>query len=179
MAHEEDDSLWDKGVQEFIEACKHEKLIDISLGYSVLDAKRQILKVSAQYRSRSRGLIPIGYRWADRPKLGWVAEVFVGDKTAPAGQKPDAYFRIAWRAGLWRERKQLAEALKGVTNIFFKAHRVRGGLELEHLKAIERDGDLPVPRAREVTLQTLNDLAFLYGGRSGSGLDGVRQHNSS
>src|SRR5687768_18610954 len=94
MGHDEDDGLWDEGVQEFIEACKHEQLIDISLGYSVLDDRRQILKVSALYRSRFRGLIPIGYRWADRPKLGWVPEVFIGDKTAPAGQQPDRYSRI-------------------------------------------------------------------------------------
>lgn len=178
MAHEEDDGLWDEGVQDFIEACKNEKLVDISLGYSVVDAERQILKVSALYRSRFRGLIPIGYRWADRPKLGWVPEVYVGEETAPAGHEPHGYSRIAWRSGLWRERKQLA-ALQGVTDVFFKAHRVRGGLELEHLKAIGEGDDLPVPRAREVTLQTLNDLAFLYGGRGSSGLDEARQHYSS
>ena len=93
MAHEEDDGLWDEGVQEFIEAVKHERLADISLGYLVLDAERQILKVSALYGSRFRGLIPIGYRWADRPKLGWVPELYVGEETAPAGQQPKGYSR--------------------------------------------------------------------------------------
>jgi hypothetical protein len=56
------DRLWDKGVQDFIGACKHEKLGAVMLGYSMMDDGRKILNVSALYRTRRHQMIPAGYR---------------------------------------------------------------------------------------------------------------------
>lgn len=156
------DRLWDKDVQGFIEACKHVKLTGVTLGYSVMEDGRKILNVSGQYQTRFGGLLPIGYGWVNKPRLGWVPEVFVGQETAPAANQSGLFFRLAWRAGLLREWKHLASALVAVGEIFFRAQRVRDGLDKEHIKALGTEGESSIVRAQELTLQTLNDLAYLY-----------------
>ncbi|WP_314192394.1 hypothetical protein [uncultured Arthrobacter sp.] len=69
------DRLWDKDVQEFIEACKHEKLADIEVGYSGIGST--FLSVSARYRTRRGRLMPIGYRWVESKKWGTHADELV------------------------------------------------------------------------------------------------------
>ncbi|MET4143926.1 hypothetical protein [Arthrobacter sp. UYCo732] len=154
------DRLWDKDIQEFIEACKHEKLGDITLGYTGMDGGRKILNVTATYRS-ARGPLLIGYRWAENRQLGWLPEVFVGTRTAPASHEARAHVRLAWQSGMWRERRDLISALLAVTQVFFRAQMVRTGLDQEHAKRFTAT-ELTAERAQELTLQTLNDLAFLY-----------------
>lgn len=156
------DRLWDKDVQEFIDACKHEKLSSVVLGYSEMDDGRKILNVTALYRTRSLGLILVGYRWVVHPERGWLPEFFVGNQTVPAAQQGAAVFGIAWRTGLRRERRHLRSALLTVREIFFKAQMVRAALDVEHLKALTNEEEVSVARAQELTLQTLNDLAYLY-----------------
>jgi hypothetical protein len=39
---------------------------------------------------------------------------------------------------------------------------VRAALDVEHLKALTNEEEVSVARAQELTLQTLNDLAYLY-----------------
>lgn len=180
------DRLWDKDVQEFIGACRHEKLSDIALGYTVLGGGEVLLTASALYLSKRGRHVPLGYRWAES-KSGAAAEVFVGKAKASAGQELDGLFGLALRAGLWGERRHVAFALLALTDVHSKADGVRGRLQLEYLKAIygvepvtvaprpsgrndaadspERKGK--VAQARELTLQTLNDLAYLYGARTG------------
>lgn len=160
------DRLWDKAVQEFIAACRQEKLSDITLNHEPLDNGQALLGVSASYRSRKGRTVPLGFRWA-AAKSGIAAEVYVGRAKAPAGVELDGLFRLALRAGLWMERRHVAFALLAVTDIHSKADGVRGRLELEYLKALA--GDESVAQARELTLQTLNDLAYLYGSRSAYG----------
>lgn len=180
------DRLWDKDIQEYIAACRHEKLSDITLGYSDGDGGPVFLTASAYYFTLKGRSVPIGYRWVDS-KSGKAAEVYVGKATAPAAQELDGLFRLALRAGLWRERRHVAFALLAVTDVYFKADGVRGRLHFEHLRALCGDeavsvallqsggadgsGSLEnkkVDQAYELTLQTLNDLAYLYGARSGN-----------
>lgn len=179
------DRLWDKDVQEFIEACKHERLSDIALGFS--GAGSEFLSVSAQYRTRRGRLVPIGYRWVKTEKWGTVAEVYVGTASAPASHEAKGFFRVARKARLWWERKQVAYALLAVTTLYFKAHAVRNRLQLEQLESLKNDQDFTaamlkgrlnddldiavrreeIDKARHLALQTLNDLAHLYGAHSG------------
>lgn len=178
------DRLWDKDVQEFIEACKHEKLADIEVGYSGVGSA--FLSVSARYRTRRGRLIPIGYRWVQSSKWGTHAEVYIGTVSAAGAHEAKQFFRLAWRARLWRERKDVAYALLAVTTLYFKAHAVRDRLQLEHLKDLKKDQEFSaallkgglddgldvddrrdaISQARDMTLQTLNDLAHLYGAHS-------------
>jgi len=157
MENSVEDRLWDKDVQEFIEACKHCQLSDVLLDYTVMDGGRKILNVTASFRSRTRGSVMVGYRWAESPRYSWLPQVFVGGHTAPAAHRPGAFRQIAWRAGLWRERTGLDAALLAVKEVFFRAQIVRGGLDKEHLK-LHPD----VEAAQKLTLQVINDLAFLY-----------------
>lgn len=156
------DRLWDRGVQTFIEACKHPRLSDITLDYTVVDGSRKIFKVLATYRSRG-GPIRVGYRWTESRRMGWLPEVFVGERTAPGAHHARAFRNLAWQSGLWRERRDLGSAMLAVTQIFFRAQTVRNELDQEHMKRFADTG-APVERAQELTLQTLNDLAFLYSG---------------
>lgn len=180
------DRLWDSDVQEFISACRNETLSDITLGYTVLGDGKLLLTASAFYLSRRGRRVPLGYRWT-KSKSGTAAEIYVGKAKASAGQELDGLFGLALRAGLWRERRHVAYALLAVTEIRSKADGVRGRLELEYLKAlygVEAVSAVPVPsgrndtgdsperqsrvaQAQELTLQTLNDLAYLYGARTG------------
>jgi hypothetical protein len=180
------DRLWDKDVQEYIAACRHEKLSDITLGYSTGNDGQFFLTASALYLSLKGRVVPIGYHWADL-KSGRIAEVHIGKAKAPAPQELNGLFRLALRAGLWIERRHVAFALMALTDVHFKADGVRSRLHFEHLKALHRDEavsvallqasrgdglDSPDRRAKtaqahELTLQTLNDLAYLYGARSG------------
>lgn len=180
------DRLWDRDVQDFISACRHEKLSDISFGYSVLGDGKLLLTASALYLSRRGRHVPLGYRWTES-KSGTAAEVFVGKAKASAGQELDRLFGLALRAGLWGERRHVAFALLAVTEVHSKADGVRGRLELEYLKALYGGEPVPVApapsarkdaagsperkpsvtQAQELTLQTLNDLAYLYGARTG------------
>jgi len=157
------DRLWDKAVQEFIAACRQENLSDITLNHKALDNGQQVLAVSAMYLSRKDRSVPVGFRWT-ASKSGPAAEVYVGKAKAPAGLDLDGLFRLALRAGLWKERRHVAFALLAVTDIHSKADGVRGRLELEYLKVLAGEGS--VAQARELTLQTLNDLAYLYGARA-------------
>jgi hypothetical protein len=180
------DRLWDRDVQEFISACRNETLSDITLGYTVLGDGKLLLTASAFYLSRRGRRVPLGYRWTES-KSGTAAEIYVGKAKASAGQELDGLFGLALRAGLWRERRHVAYALLALTEIRSKADGVRGRLELEYLKAlygVEAVSVVPVPpgrndagdsperqsrvaQAQELTLQTLNDLAYLYGARTG------------
>lgn len=178
------DRLWDKDVQGFISACRQEKLCDIALDHRDGNGKA-LLTVAATYRSRKGRIVPVGYRWADS-KSGLTAEVYVGKAKAPAELELDGLFRLALRAGLWGERRHVAFALMAITDVQAKAARVRGRLQLEYLKAL--GGDEPnsavsgrvdaagtperkalMAQADGLTMQTLNDLAYLYGARSGHG----------
>ena len=179
------DRLWDKDVQEFIAACRHEKLSDITLGYSAARSGEMLLTASALYRSKSGRTVPVGVRWAES-KAGALAQMYVGKAKAPAGQELEGLFRLALRAGLWWERRHVAFALLAVMDVHAKADGVRGRLQLEHLKALhghESAMASPLPpgrgdsgrspqrevlsaQAEQLTLQTLNDLAYLYGARS-------------
>ncbi|MBP1136179.1 hypothetical protein JOE31_002411 [Arthrobacter sp. PvP023] len=180
------DRLWDKDVQEFISACRQEKLSDIALDHRAGADGRALLTVSATYRSRKGRIVPVGYRWADS-RSGLAAEVYAGKAKAPAGVALDGLFRVALRAGLWAERRHVAFALLAVTDVQSKADGVSSRLQLEYLKVLGgkepdfamtswsgRDDSPEVPdrktllaRARELTMQTLNDLAYLYGTRTG------------
>jgi hypothetical protein len=95
-----------------------------------------------------------------KPNLGWVPAVFLEEETAPAANQSDVFFRMAWRSGLLREWNHVA--LTAVSDIFFKAQMVRAELDAEHLNALRSDDLQSVARAQELTLQTLNDLAYLY-----------------
>lgn len=181
------DRLWDKDVQEFIEACKHEKLADIEVGYSGIGSA--FLSVSARYRTRRGRLIPIGYRWVESEKWGTHAEVYLGTVPAPAGHDARDFFRLAWKTRLWWERKHVAYALLAVTTLYFKAHAVRDRMQLEHLENLKKDQEFSaallkggiddgldvdqrreaISQARDAALQTLNDLAHLYGAHSEPG----------
>jgi hypothetical protein len=127
----------------------------------------------------------LGYRWAES-KSGTAAEIFVGKAKASAGQELDGLFGLAVRAGLWGERRHVAFALLAVTDVHSKADGVRGRLQLEYLKALhgvepvsvgplssmrndaaDSQRQSRVAQAQELTLQTLNDLAYLYGARTG------------
>ena len=101
------DRLWDKAVQEFIAACRQEKLSDITLNHKGLDKGQPVLAVSATYLSRKGRIVPVGFRWA-AAKSGLAAEVYVGKAKAPAGLELDGLFRLALRAGLWMERRHVA-----------------------------------------------------------------------
>ncbi|MFF1383330.1 hypothetical protein ACFVWT_07195 [Arthrobacter sp. NPDC058288] len=180
------DRLWDKDVQEFISACRQEKLSDIALGHSLGVNGRALLTVSATYRSRKGRIVPVGFRWADS-RSGLTAEVYAGKAKAPARVGLDGLFRLALRAGLWAERRHVAFALLAVTDVQSKADGVRARLQLEYLKALggnesestallvrgpyDSAGDPErkalIEQAGELTMQTLNDLAYLYGARSG------------
>jgi hypothetical protein len=179
------DRLWDKDVQEFISACRHEKLRDITLGYTVRGNGEMLLTASALYLSKRGRHVPLGYRWAES-KSGTAAEIFVGKAKASAGQELDGLFGLAVRAGLWGERRHVAFALLAVTDVHSKADGVRGRLQLEYLKALygvepvsvgplssmrndaaDSQRQSRVAQAQELTLQTLNDLAYLYGARTG------------
>jgi hypothetical protein len=182
------DRLWDKDVQEYIAACRHEKLSDITLGYSAGDDGHSFLTASALYVTLRGRAVPIGYRWA-ASKSGRTAEVYVGKARTTASQGLEGLFRLALRAGLWRERRHVAFALLALTDVHLKADGVRSRLHFEHLKALYRDEadllallqssrgdgiDAPERRAtaeqaHELTLQILNDLAYLYGARAGNG----------
>jgi hypothetical protein len=181
------DRLWDKDVQEYIAACRHEKLTDITLGYSAGDDGHSFLTASALYVTLKGRAVPIGYRWADS-KSGRTAEVYVGKARTAAPRELEGLFRLALRAGLWRERRHVAFALLAVSDVHLKADGVRSRLHFEHLKALYRDEGLSAAllrasrvdgldsherkakaaQAHELTLQTLNDLAYLYGARSGN-----------
>lgn len=163
MENDVTDRVWDKDVQDFIEACKNAKLGSIVLGYSTIDDGRKILNVTAQYHPLRGEPVPVGYRWTDTRGPGWLPEVFVRAKTAAATAQSSAFRRLAWRAGLWRERKRLADALLALKDIFFKAQLVRSWLDQEHLKTMNSDA-ASIAKAQELTLQTLNDLAYLYSG---------------
>lgn len=65
------DRLWDKEVQEFIEACKAVQLRDVALSYTD-GAGGRFLAVSAVYQSPKRGPFPIGYSWVRQPRTGWL-----------------------------------------------------------------------------------------------------------
>lgn len=158
------DRLWDKDVQEFIEACKAKHLGDVRLGYTVMEDGRKLLSVAAVYRSSRRGPMPVGYRWVHRGRGGWLPFVFLGTAASLPPLQKSLVRRAVWSQGLWRERKEASEALAAVGHIFFKAHAVRQGLDAEHLKQYPDD----LERVQVMTLQTLNDLAFLYSS-SGSG----------
>lgn len=178
------DRLWDKDVQEFIEACKHEKLADIEVGYSGIGSI--FLSVSARYCTRRGRLIPIGYRWVESKKWGIHAEVYIGSTAAPAAHDSRDFFRLAWKSGLWLERKHVGYALLAVTTLYFKAHAVRDRLQLEQLKDLKKDQEFSIAllkgglddgldvgdrrdaisQARDMALQTLNGLAHLYGAKS-------------
>lgn len=180
------DRLWDKDVQEYIVACRHGELSDITLGYSAGNDGQFFLTASAHYLSPKGRVVPIGYHGADS-KSGRTAEVRIGEAKAPAPQELKGLFRLALRAGLWRERRHVAFALMALTDVHFKADGVRGRLHYEHLKALYRDEAVSVApdqasrgggpgspewtakaaQAHALTLQTLNDLAYLYGTRSG------------
>jgi hypothetical protein len=151
------DRLWDKEVQEFVEACKAVQLTDVTLSYTDAEDGR-FLGVSAIYRSPKQGCLPIGFSWVKQPATGWLPEVFLGRATGFAGQRRSLIRRVVWRQGMWRERLDISRALEAVGNVFFKAQSVRAGLDSEHLKLFPDDP----ARAQELTLQTLNDLAFLY-----------------
>jgi hypothetical protein len=151
------DRLWDKEVQEFIAACKAVQLGDVVLSYTEADDGK-FLGVAAVYRSARWGPMPIGYSWVKQPATGWLPEVFLGRATGFAGQRRLLIRRAVWRQGLWWERHDLSNALEAVGQVFFKAQAVRAGLDGEHLKLFPDDP----ARAQELTLQTLNDLAFLY-----------------
>jgi hypothetical protein len=157
-----DDRLWDKEIQQFIEACKNGKLGSILLGYTVMDDGRKILNVQATYSSR-QGPVRIGYRWAQSRRLGWLPVVFVGERAAAAVHQVRALRVLAWQSGLWRERRDLTAALLAVTQVFFRAQMVRAGLDEEHVKLLA-DAGPESERVQDMTLQTLNDLAFLYSG---------------
>ncbi len=181
------DRLWDKDVQEFIEACKHEKLADIEVGYSGIGSA--FLSVSARYRTRRGRLIPIGYRWVESGKWGTHAEVYLGTVPAPAGHDAKDFFRLAWKTRLWWERNHVAYALLAVTTLYFKAHAVRDRMQLEHLENLKKDQEFSaallkggiddgldvdqrreaISQARDAALRTLNDLAHLYGAHSEPG----------
>jgi hypothetical protein len=180
------DRLWDRDVQEFISACRQEKLSDIALDHRPGANGRALLDVSATYRSRKGRIVPVGYRWADS-RSGLAAEVYAGKAKAPAGVELDGLFRLALWAGLWAERRHVAFALLAVRDVQSKADGVSSRLQLEYLKALganESDstasllrgtGDSAgdpermalIAQARGLTMQTLNDLAYLYGSRSG------------
>lgn len=180
------DRLWDKDVQEFIIACRHGQLSDITLGYTVLGAGQMFLTASAFYLSKRGRRVPMGYRWTES-KSGPAAEIFVGRAKASAGQELDGLFGLALRAGLWGERRHVAFALMALADVQSKADGVRGRLQLEYLKALFGDEPVSVEplrsgpddgagspgrqsriaQAQELTLQTLNDLAYLYGARAG------------
>ena len=180
------DRLWDKDVQEFIIACRHEQLSDITLGYTVLGGGRMLLTASAFYLTKRGRRVPVGYRWTES-KSGAAAEIFVGRAKASAGQELDGLFGLALRAACgasagtsplpswrWLTSSQRPTASAAACN-------------LEYLKALY--GDEPVSvgplqsgpddaagspgrqsriaQAQELTLQTLNDLAYLYGARAG------------
>lgn len=154
------DRLWDKEVQEFIESCKAVQLLDVRLSYT--DAgDGAFLGVSAVYLSPKRGRLPIGYSWVRQPDTGWLPEVFLGPGTEFAGRRGTLVKRFVIRHGLWRERRDITKALDAVGEVFFKAQAVRAGLDREHAKQYPEDPD----RVQALTLQTLNDLAFLYSGR--------------
>lgn len=185
MENIESDRLWDQHVQEFIAACKHERLSDISIGYSFADD--ELLNVSAMYKTRRGRLLPIGYRWVESKELGKNAEVYLGTATSAGGHEEKDFFRIARKARLWFEQKHVAHALLAVTTLHFKGLAVRNLMQISQLKALtadaeftaallkgKMDDDLDIPerkeeiaKTRELTLQTLNDLAHLYGARSG------------
>ncbi|WP_139187283.1 hypothetical protein [Pseudarthrobacter chlorophenolicus] len=156
------DRLWDKSVQEFIQACKHEQLRDVRLGYTVLDDTRKILNVTATYASRKRGPVSVGYRWAET-KQGWLPEVFVDLHTAPAGL-PAAPRILAWKSRLWRERAGVRTALEAVSLIFFKATAVRNDLGTMLTSRSPESSEVVLEQGHLLTLQTLNDLAFIYSG---------------
>lgn len=180
------DRLWDRDVQEFISACRQENLSDIALDHRPGADGRVRLTVSATYRSRKGRIVPVGYRWADS-RAGLTAEVYAGKAKAPAGAELDGLLRLALRAGLWAERRHVAFALLAVMELQSKADGVSGRLQLEYLKALGgKDPDFAVSslsgredsdevperktllaRARGLTVQTLNDLAYLYGTRTG------------
>lgn len=157
------DRLWDRDVQEFISTCRQEKLSDITLNQRELDSGQPLLTVSATYRSRKGRLVPVGYRWTES-RSGVAGEVYLGKAKAPAGPGLEGLFRLALRAGLWRERRHVAFALLALTDLHSKADGIRGRLQLEYLRAF--GGDASAAQAQELTLQTLNDLAYLYGTRS-------------
>lgn len=180
------DRLWDKDVQEFIIACRHEQLSDITLGYTVLGGGQMLLTASAFYLTKRGRRVPVGYRWTES-RSGAAAEIFVGRAKASAGQELDGLFGLALRAGLWGERRHVAFALMALADVRSKADGVRGRLQLEYLKALFGDEPVSVEplqsgpddaagspgrqsriaQAQELTLQTLNDLAYLYGARAG------------
>ena len=157
------DRLWDRDVQEFIAACRQEKLSDISVNQLDTENGQSLLSVSATYRSRNGRILPVGYRWT-KSRSGPMGEVYIGRANAPAGLELDGLFWLALRSGLWVERRHVAFALLALTDLQSKADGVRVRLQLEYLKVL--GGNEPGAQARELTLQTLNDLAYLYGTRS-------------
>ncbi|QOT19611.1 hypothetical protein [Paenarthrobacter sp. YJN-5] len=179
------DRLWDKDVQEFIDACKHDKLADVEVAYSGIGST--FLSVSARYRTRRGRLMPIGYRWVTSEKGLTHAEVYLGTASAPGAHEAKDFFRLARRAGLFWERKSVAYALLAVMTVYFKAHAVRDRLQLEHLNDLKRDQEFSatllqggiddgldidarrdlISQAQDMTLRTLNDLAHLYSAHSG------------
>jgi len=64
MENSVEDRLWDKDVQEFIEACKHCQLSDVLLDYTVMDGGRKILNVtgllSLPHARFGHGWVPVG-----------------------------------------------------------------------------------------------------------------------
>jgi hypothetical protein len=157
------DRLWDRDVQEFISACRQERLSDITLSHAGADDGQPKLSVSATYRSTKGRSRPVGYRWV-KSGSGLAGEVYVGKAKAPAGLELDGMFWLALREGLWSERRHLAFALLALADLQSKADGVRGRLQLAYLGTLGAEASLA--QAQELTLQTLNDLAYLYGTRS-------------
>jgi hypothetical protein len=157
------DRLWDRDVQDFIAACRQEKLTDIMLSQIDVGNGRPRLSVSAAYRARNGRQLPVGYRWP-KSRDGSSGELYVGKASASAGQELHGLSWLALRAGLWAERRDLALVLTALTDLQSKADGVRGRLQLEYLRALGTNASMT--QAQELTLQTLNDLAYLYGIRS-------------
>lgn len=157
------DRLWDRDVQAFIAACRQERLSDITVSQKEADNGQSLLSVSATYRSGKGRIQPVGYRWVTS-RSGLAGEVYVGKAKAPAGLELDGLFWLALRAGLWGERRHLAFALLALADLRSKADGVRGRLQLEYLGTL--GGKASMAQAQELTLQTLNDLAYLYGTRT-------------
>lgn len=118
------DRLWDKEVQEFIEACKAVQLREVMLSYTD-GAGGRFLAVTAVYQSLKQGPVPVGYSWVRQPKTGWLPEISFGQITGFAGQRRDLVRKVVLRQRLWREWRDLEKALEAVGHVFFKAQAVR------------------------------------------------------
>jgi hypothetical protein len=176
MCDDVTERIWDTEVQAFIAACMHRGLHNIELKENPVDGDGSLLQVDALYRSRRGALVPVRLRW-ERYDGSWAPFISVGNHSCPVFKNHHDYYPVARQARLWWERRTLGAALLGLAAIYVKAHAVRGQLHAARLREArteERalpglvtagDTEIRMAETQQLTLATLNDLAYLYGSR--------------